>query len=67
VLPRIDGPLEAIMATRRALVRAGELVAVDAVQVAASAHKRSREETDENERNGLLAAHLRKMLAYLEN
>jgi hypothetical protein len=66
VLPRIDAELATIMGGRRALVEAGELVALDAVQVAASAHKRSRAEVDETERKALLAAHLRRLLADLE-
>jgi hypothetical protein len=66
VLPRIGAELATIMAGRRVLVEAGELVAIDAVQVAASASKRTRDEVDESERKAKLAAHLRHLLADLE-
>lgn len=71
-LPRIDREVDLIMAKRRERVAAGELVALDAEAVKASAagggggHKRKAESPLECKRREKLLAHLRKMVAELE-
>jgi hypothetical protein len=66
MLPRFDAEIATIMAARRARVEAGELVALDAVQIAASSSKRKATDEDTAPRRAVLAGHLRKMLAELE-